>query len=155
MRNILTASTFLLFCSCASATAEQGKGNNVSSQEVVETEIPVTSAETDQAEIIENDNYPEDWEKIKSAIISQDEMEVGIHCAIDGVDKKKLIDASLQDYAFAILKKSRFTDLTPDKKGDKTYLKFYAENPSNPSENLSIFLNQGPHLFIEYFIEMK
>ena len=155
MRNILTAVTLLLFCSCTAETAEKGEENKVSSQEIVDQETPKISEETDQLEVLLNDNYPEDWEKIKNAILSKDESEIGIHCAIVGVNKPKLIEASHQDYVLQVLKESTFTDLIPDQKGDKVYLKLYIENPANPSENLSIFLNQGPHLFIEYFIDAK
>ena len=155
MRNIITSVTFLLFFSCAAATVETGEENNSPSQETVDKEVPIISAETDQPEVLENDNYPEDWEKIKNAILSNDESEVGIHCAMAGVDKKKLIEVVNQAYVLESFKNSSFSNLVPDQKGDRTYLKFYVENPSNSSENLSIFLNQGPHLFIEYFIDSK
>jgi hypothetical protein len=103
----------------------------------------------------DTERYPQDWENIKAAILSGDEMEVGIHCAGYGVDKPQLLKFTNQEFVKSALSNSTFEDLVPDKKGDITYLKFYAEHPNDASKNISIYLKQGFALIIEYYIIME
>ena len=152
MRITLTVLSLVFLCSCSEATAE----SNTTSQEIVEKETTNTNQEVqEQPIVLENENYPEDWNKMKAALISKVKDDIGIWCAMAGVNKDKLVGALDKSYVMEMLKVTELSDLVPDQKGDITYLKFYAENPVDASKNLSIFIKQGGHLILEYFIEME
>lgn len=152
MKITLTFIALILLCSCSEATVESNaKPQDALSQEPQE----ITQEVEEQPMILTNDNYPQDWKKMKAALISKVQNDIGVWCAIAGVNKEKLVKALNKPYVMEKLKVTELSDLVPDQKGTITYLKFYAENPNDASKNLSIFIKQGEHLILEYFIEMN